>query len=487
MFVLEQEEYKKEGIIWEFIDFGMDLAACIELIEKPLGIFSILEEQCMFPKASDQTFKDKLYDQHLGKTKAFEKPKPAKGKAEAHFSLVHYAGTVDYNIGGWLEKNKDPLNDSVVQLYQKSSMKLLSVFYPPEPEDNAGKGGKKKKGGSMQTVSSAFRANLGLLMTNLRSTHPHFVRCLIPNETKTPGLMENFLVIHQLRCNGVLEGIRICRKGFPSRIPYADFKQRYKVLNASACPDGAFMDNKKASEKLLGSIDVPIDEYKFGHTKVFFKAGLLGVLEEMRDEKLFALVGMTQALARGYLMRKEFVKMMAIRDAVFTIQFNLRSFVSVKTWPWMNVYFKIKPLLQSAETEKELAKLKEAHEKLVAAHEKVSAKAKTLEEKLVAITQEKNDLALSVASEAECLNDAEERCEGLVKAKIQLEAKLKETTERLEDEEEMNAELTAKKRKLEDECSELKKDIDDLELTLAKVEKEKHATENKVKNLTDAR
>ncbi|KAJ4948518.1 hypothetical protein JOQ06_020051 [Pogonophryne albipinna] len=476
MFVLEQEEYKKEGIIWEFIDFGMDLADCIELIEKPMGIFSILEEECMFPKASDTSFKNKLYDQHLDKNKAFEKPKPAKGKAEAHFSLVHYAGTVDYNISGWLDKNKDPLNDSVIQLYQKSSVKLLVSLYPPVVEDNTKKGG-KKKGGSMQTVSSQFRENLGKLMTNLRATHPHFVRCLIPNESKTPGLMENHLVIHQLRCNGVLEGIRICRKGFPSRILYADFKQRYKVLNAAVIPDGQFMDNKKASEKLLGSIDVPHDEYKFGHTKVFFKAGLLGTLEEMRDEKLSSLVRITQALCRGYLMRTE--------EAVYTIQYNVRSFMNVKHWPWMKVYYKIKPLLQTAETEKELANMKENYEKMTTDLATALAKKKELEEKMVSLLREKTDLALQVASEGDNLSDAEERCEGLIKSKIQMEAKLKETTERLEDEEEINAELTAKKRKLEDECSELKKDIDDLELTLAKVEKEKHATENKVKNLTE--
>ncbi|XP_062409619.1 myosin heavy chain, fast skeletal muscle-like [Sardina pilchardus] len=486
MFVLEQEEYKKEGIEWEFIDFGMDLAACIELIEKPMGIFAILEEECMFPKASDTTFKNKLYDQHLGKTKAFEKPKPKKGCAEAHFSLVHYAGTVDYNVAGWLDKNKDPLNDSVVQLYQKSGVKLLPVLYPPVVEETGGGGGKKKKkGGSMQTVSSQFRENLGKLMTNLRSTHPHFVRCLIPNEIKKPGYMQNFLVIHQLRCNGVLEGIRICRKGFPSRILYGDFKQRYKVLNASVIPEGQFIDNKKASEKLLGSIDVDHTQYKFGHTKVFFKAGLLGTLEELRDEKLATLVTMTQALCRAYLMRREFVKMMERREAIYTIQYNIRSFMNVKTWPWMKVYYKIKPLLKSAETEKELASLKENYEKLKVDHEKTTAKKKELEEKMVALVQERNDLALQVASGNEGLNDAEERCEGLIKSKIQLEAKLKETTERLEDEEEINAELTAKKRKLEDECSELKKDIDDLELTLAKVEKEKHATENKVKNLTE--
>ncbi|CAL8321058.1 unnamed protein product [Lota lota] len=488
MFVLEQEEYKKEGIIWEFIDFGMDLAACIELIEKPMGIFSILEEECMFPKASDASFKNKLYEQHLGKNKAFEKPKPGKGKAEAHFAMVHYAGTVDYNVTGWLEKNKDPLNDSVIQLYQKSSNKLLPVLYPAvsaEEASGAAKKGGKKKGGSMQTVSSQFRENLGKLMTNLRSTHPHFVRCLIPNESKVPGMMENFLVIHQLRCNGVLEGIRICRKGFPSRILYADFKQRYKVLNASVIPEGHFIDNKKASEKLLGSIDVPQDEYKFGHTKVFFKAGLLGTLEELRDEKLASLVGMIQALCRAYLMRKQFVKMMETREAVYTIQYNIRSFMNVKHWPWMKVYYKIKPLLKSAETEKELSQMKENYDKMKTDLATALAKKKELEEKMVSLLQEKNDLSMQVASESDNLNDAEERCEGLIKSKIQLEARLKETTERLEDEEEMNAELTAKKRKLEDECSELKKDIDDLELTLAKVEKEKHATENKVKNLTE--
>ncbi|XP_026523365.1 myosin-1B-like isoform X2 [Notechis scutatus] len=489
MFVLEQEEYKKEGIEWEFIDFGMDLAACIELIEKPMGIFSILEEECMFPKATDTSFKNKLYDQHLGKSNNFQKPKPAKGKAEAHFSLVHYAGTVDYNIGGWLDKNKDPLNETVVGLYQKSSMKTLALLFvdlkTAHVKNSSGKKAAKKKGSSFQTVSALFRENLNKLMSNLRSTHPHFVRCLIPNETKTPGAMEHELVLHQLRCNGVLEGIRICRKGFPSRIVYADFKQRYKVLNASAIPEGQFIDSKKASEKLLGSIDVDHTQYKFGHTKVFFKAGLLGLLEEMRDDKLAQLITRTQAMCRGFLARSEFQKMMERRESIFTIQYNVRSFMNVKHWPWMKLYFKIKPLLKSAESEKEMANMKEEFEKTKENLAKAEAKVKELEEKMVSLMQEKNDLQLQVQAESDGLADAEERCDQLIKTKIQLEAKVKELTERAEDEEEMNAELTAKKRKLEDECSELKKDIDDLELTLAKVEKEKHATENKVKNLTE--
>uniref|UniRef100_A0A8C5SNU2 Myosin heavy chain 1 n=1 Tax=Laticauda laticaudata TaxID=8630 RepID=A0A8C5SNU2_LATLA len=424
MFVLEQEEYKKEGIEWEFIDFGMDLAACIELIEKPMGIFSILEEECMFPKATDMSFKNKLYDQHIGKSNNFQKPKPVKGKPEAHFALIHYAGTVDYNISGWLEKNKDPLNDTVVGLYQKSSMKTLALLFadrPAEGEKGTTKKAAKKKGSSFQTVSALFRENLNKLMTNLRSTHPHFVRCIIPNETKTPGAMDHELVLHQLRCNGVLEGIRICRKGFPSRIIYADFKQRYKVLNASAIPEGQFIDSKKASEKLLGSIDVDHTQYKFGHTKVFFKAGLLGLLEEMRDDKLAHLITRTQAMCRGFLARTEYQKMLERREAIFTIQYNVRSFMNVKHWPWMKLYFKIKPLLKSAEAEKEMANMKEEFEKTKEQLAKSEAKRKELEEKMVSLMQEKNDLQLQVQAEADGLADAEERCDQLIKTKIQLD------------------------------------------------------------------
>lgn len=199
-----------------------------------------------------------------------------------------------YSITDWLEKNKEPLNNSVVELYKKSSMKLMQTIWEGyvSADDNSGgggKGGKRKKGGSFQTVSSMHRESLNKLMTNLkyayklimfdfefqstlfysRSTAPHFVRCIVPNETKTPGYMENHVVLHQLRCNGVLEGIRICRKGFPNRLPYGDFKQRYRILNPNAVPDGQFLDSKKASEKVLTSLEnIDHEKYKLGHTKV---------------------------------------------------------------------------------------------------------------------------------------------------------------------------------------------------------------------------
>lgn len=162
---------------------------------------------------------------------------------------------------------------------------------------------KRKKAASFQTMSQLYEENLNKLMTNLRCTQPHFVRCLIPNETKTPGIMDSFMVLHQLHCNGVLEGIRICRKGFPNRIIYAEFKQRYHT-------DDTFVDSRKTTEKLLWSLDIDHHQYKFGHTKVFFKVGLLGLLEEMRDECLAKVLTLLQAVSRGKIMRMELQNMM---------------------------------------------------------------------------------------------------------------------------------------------------------------------------------
>ncbi|XP_010880196.2 myosin, heavy chain 7B, cardiac muscle, beta a isoform X1 [Esox lucius] len=490
MFILEQEEYKRECIEWTFIDFGLDLQACIDLIEKPLGIMSIMEEECMFPKATDASFKAKLYDNHIGKSANFQKPRPdKKRKYETHFELIHYAGVVPYNIVGWLDKNKDPLNETVVACFQKSSNKLLACLYEnyvnSDSDQRTGGKERRKKAASFQTVSQLHKENLNKLMTNLRCTQPHFVRCIIPNETKTPGIMDAFLVLHQLRCNGVLEGIRICRKGFPNRMIYAEFKQRYRILNPHAIPDDKFVDSRKGAEKLLWSLEVDHSQYKFGLTKVFFKAGLLGLLEEMRDERLAKVLTMLQAFSRGMIMRKELQKMMTRKEALMVIQWNIRAFNAVKHWPWMKLFFRIKPLLKSAATEKEMATLKEELARLKTALEKSEAKRKELEERQVSLIQEKNDLSLQLQAEQDNLADAEERCDLLIKSKIHLEAKVKELMERLEEEEETNAVMLVKKRKLEDECAELKKDIDDLEITLGKVEKEKHATENKVKNLIE--
>merc|ERR1711962_1037557 len=227
------------------------------------------------------------------------------------------------------------------------------------------------------------------------------------------------------------------------------------------------------------------EKYKFGHTMIFFRAGFLGVLEDLRDSRLSAILSGLQARGKGRLMRVEFNKLVERREALRCIQSNWRAFITLKDWPWMDIMYKIKPLLQTAEEMKKMEKMLAEADETKKDLENERRRRKELEESVVMLTQAKNDLVIQLAAETAGSEDAEDRCDALIKTKVELDGKIKELQERIEDEEELNNELVTKKRKLEDECSELKKDIDDLELTLAKVEKEKHATENKVKNLTE--
>ncbi|XP_060681201.1 myosin-7B-like [Hemiscyllium ocellatum] len=485
MFVLEQEEYKMQGLEWTFVDFGMDLQACIDLIEKPLGILSILEEECMFPKATDVTFNAKLHDNLLGKSPNFLKPKPdKKRKYESHFEILHYAGVVPYNLHGWLDKNKDPLNETVVELFHQSSNELVALLYQDYVSAYTGEqkqpGGKtrRRKAASFRTVSQLHKENLNKLMTNLRSTQPHFVRCIIPNETKTPGVIEPHLVLHQLRCNGVLEGIRICRIGFPNRIFYGEFKQRYWILNPNILPKGTYVDSRTAAEALLASLAIDRSQYRFGHTKVFFRAGLLGLLEEMRDKRLAKVLTLMQAKCRGMLARLEFARLVEIRDTIQIIQRNFRAFQRLKKWSWMKLFYKIKPLLKCAETEKQLQELKESLAKSESMRKVVECQHQEL-------INQKDELLQQLQTDQENLADAEERCELLVKTKRHLESKIQELLEGLESQMEMSQELANRKRKLEEECGQMKSNIDTLESTLSKMSKEKRVAENKVVNLTE--
>uniref|UniRef100_H2Z1P7 Myosin motor domain-containing protein n=1 Tax=Ciona savignyi TaxID=51511 RepID=H2Z1P7_CIOSA len=490
MFVLEQEEYKKEGIEWVFIDFGMDLQACIELLEKPMGVFSILEEESIVPKATDETFKNKLYEKHDKKSEAFVKPKVGK-KGNAHFCVKHYAGIVEYNVDGWLNKNKDPLNSSVISLFTKSTNKLMASVYPEVKEEALGKnifssfsaaGKKKKKGGSFQTVSALYREQLNKLMTNLRNTKPHFVRCLIPNEMKQCGIMEASLVLGQLKCNGVLEGIRICRKGFPNRLQYPEFKQRYQILAAAKVAN--LVDSKKATETILLHIELDTALYKVGHTKIFFKAGVLADLEDQRDTILSIIMTKMQAKARGKLMRIEFKKMLERQRAAKAIQRNIRKFLQFRDWQWWKLYTKVKPLLNVVRVEDEL---KAKDEEIAELKEKFGHEEKLrkdYEEKCVSLLSEKNDLTLQLQAEQENLADAEERNEQMVKVKGDLEAQVADMSERLEEEEANNLQVSAAKKKLEKQCEDLGHDIEEAESNINHLEKDKQGLELKLRGLS---
>merc|ERR1712177_101791 len=211
---------------------------------------------------------------------------------------------------GWLEKNKDPVNDTVVEVMKSTStcelLVLLWADHPGQPTTAPKDEGKKKKKGGGKTVSSVYLVSLIELMTTLHSCEPHFVRCLVPNTHKKPGEGEPPLIMHQLTCNGVLEGIRICMRGFPNRMLYPDFKMRYAVLGQAEIVSSS--DNKVATYALMDKINFPRERYRLGHTLVFFRAGALAFLEECRDDIVLKLVRWMQGNCFGYIQRKVYQK-----------------------------------------------------------------------------------------------------------------------------------------------------------------------------------
>merc|ERR1719266_1392650 len=329
MFVVEQEEYVAEGVEWAPVDFGMDLAACIIMFEKPMGVWAILEEESLFPKATDKSFEEKL-KAGLGKCGPFAKPQ-SKTDKNAHFACIHYAGIVSYNVTGWLEKNKDPVNDTVVDVLKRSGNALLVHLWrdhpgqsaPPEEE----KGKKKKKGGGAKTASSVYLVQLAELMGTLHRTEPHFIRCIVPNTHKHPLVVETELIMHQLTCNGVLEGIRVCMLGFPNRMLYPDFKSRYAILGAKEIASSS--DNKVAVYALMDKVGFPREKFQLGHTKVFFRAGALAGLEEARDEIVLKLLRFLQGQCLKHIRGKA-----DQRELMKVVQRNFRKYQTLRTWGW---------------------------------------------------------------------------------------------------------------------------------------------------------
>jgi len=355
MFVEEQEEYKREGIQWNFIDFGMDLAATIELIEKKMGILAILEEECIVPKATDKSFLEKLMGKHLGKNPKFGKPKPAKkGKPESHFELGHYAGVVGYNVTGWLFKNKDPVNEAVVNMMQEAQNPVVNLVF--QEKDT----GEKKKGSALMTISAGHRESLMKLMNNLNSTHPHFVRCIIPNELKKSGYTDAPLVMHQLTCNGVLEGVRICQLGLPNKVNYPDFMVRYSICQPKIFADMKD-DHKNCAEKALVASGMDKENFRTGYTKVMFRAGKLAELEEIRETALTTIVSKMQCHARIAIVKLDLYNAKKAEKTAFArLQRNIRLYYACKDWVWYKFYTMVKN-----ESTKIVAKQKEEERRKV--------------------------------------------------------------------------------------------------------------------------
>merc|ERR1712048_1345960 len=449
MFVVEQEEYVKEGIDWEMVDFGMDLAAAIIMFEKPMGIWAILEEESLFPKATDKSFEEKL-KASLGKLPVFLKPQ-SKTDKNAHFACIHYAGTVSYNVTGWLEKNKDPVNDTVVDVLKRSSNNLLVFLWrehpgqsaPPEEE----KGKKKKKGGGAKTVSSVYLVQLGELMTTLHNTEPHFIRCIVPNTNKQPLVVETELIMHQLTCNGVLEGIRVCMLGFPNRMLYPDFKSRYAILGAAEIASSS--DNKVAVFALMDKIGFPREKFQLGHTKVFFRAGALAGLEENRDEIVLKLVRWMQGQCYGWIKRGVYQKKHDQRELMKVCQRNFRKYMNLRNWGWFIIIQKTRANIGQPNPEEELRQLEEKANASYGVYlEQVETK-KRLEQENIQIEEEKKALVKQLEAEQGNLGEYTERQAKASAQKADLEVQLAAAGQQLIDIEQSRQQATGDKKALE--------------------------------------
>lgn len=364
MFVLEQSEYLKEGISWDYIDFGNELKPTIELIEGSKGktsIFSILDEECVVPKGSDSTFMEKLFKElEVKKSNQIENVvTPFKpNKIRDGFIVKHYAGDVEYSVDEWLDKNKDPLSSNMVELLSNSSNDTIQDFFKQNAAtilDSPMKSpSKKTKSGIFRTVAQRHKEQLDELMFHLNETQPHFVRCILPNGEKRPVQFEEKIVLDQLRCNGVLEGIRIARSGYPNRIDFKQFATYYSILSSkfysmsSLSRKTTDSEFKKLSEQILSELGLETEQYKVGISKLFFRNGVLANLEKKRDKKLDTIFTQFQSICRGKIIHKSTQKQLIQERAKKVIVENLETYDELKDNPWFKLISLVKPQLDES-------------------------------------------------------------------------------------------------------------------------------------------
>ncbi|EFO26078.1 myosin [Loa loa] len=496
MFILEQEMYRKEGIEWNFIDFGLDLQPTIDLIEKPLGVLSLLDEQCIFPKSTDKSYVEKL-TANQSKHPKFIVP---EFRTKSDFAIVHYAGRVDYSADQWLMKNMDPLNDSVVFLLQNSGDQLVAEMWKNAEFASLGIAdqtdyifGARTKRGMFRTVGQTYKEQLSRLMKTLQNTSPHFVRCIIPNHEKKAGVINGPLVLEQLRCNGVLEGIRICRQGFPNRTSFHDFRRRYELLvNRGTIPAG-FLDGKETVRRILVALEVDASLFRIGQSKVFFRSGVIAALEEMRDKELQRFVAQFQTYCRGYLARRAFKKLLQQISAIRIIQRNGLAWSRLKDWKWWRLFAKVKPLLEVTASEQAIA-AKESE--LNSLRETLLQKEYTLSDytnRIEQLTNDRAELQKLLKEESVEKTEIEDMKDQLVSVKMQLEKEVEIFKQKFEEKEVEWISVSAECKKLQDDAAILRdqlreenKKYEQLQLSNASVD-QKLKTLMKEKTLLEGR
>ncbi|XP_038979492.1 myosin-6-like isoform X2 [Phoenix dactylifera] len=291
VFKMEQEEYTKEEINWSYIEF-IDNQDVLDLIEKkPGGIIALLDEACMLPRSTHETFAQKIY-QTFKTHQRLSKPKLAR----SDFTIRHYAGDVTYQTELFLDKNKDYVVAEHQALLSASKCPFVSGLFPPLSDDSS-------KSSKFSSIGSRFKQQLHALLETLSATEPHYIRCVKPNNLLKPAIFENINILQQLRCGGVLEAIRISCAGYPTRRTFDEFIDRFGIL-APEVLDGS-CDEITAAQRLLEKVN--LKGYQIGRTKVFLRAGQMAELDAQRNAVLGRSASKIQRKVRSYLARKSFI------------------------------------------------------------------------------------------------------------------------------------------------------------------------------------
>ncbi|ESW16842.1 hypothetical protein PHAVU_007G189300 [Phaseolus vulgaris] len=313
VFKMEQEEYTKEQINWSYIEF-VDNQDVLDLIEKkPGGIIALLDEACMFPKSTHETFANKLY-QTFKNHKRFIKPKLSR----TDFTIAHYAGEVLYQSEQFLDKNKDYVVPEHQDLLSASKCSFVSGLFPPLPEESS-------KSSKFSSIGSRFKLQLQSLMETLNSTEPHYIRCVKPNNLLKPAIFENVNIMQQLRCGGVLEAIRISCAGYPTRRAFFEFINRFGLLAPEAME--ANCDEKTGCQKILEKMG--LKGYQIGKTKVFLRAGQMAELDAQRAQVLSNAAKVIQRRVRTHQARKHYL---ALRKKTIYVQSRWRGRLACKLY-----------------------------------------------------------------------------------------------------------------------------------------------------------
>ncbi|KAF2951963.1 myosin-17 isoform X3 [Oryza sativa Japonica Group] len=310
VFKMEQEEYTREQINWSYIEF-VDNQDVLDLIEKkPGGIIALLDEACMFPKSTHETFSQKLYEKFKNH-KRFTKPKLSR----TAFTIQHYAGDVIYQSDHFLDKNKDYVVAEHQELLNASRCSFVSALFPPASEENTKS--------SKSSIATRFKVQLHELMETLSSTEPHYIRCVKPNSVLKPAIFENTNVLQQLRCSGVLEAIRISCAGYPTRKLFHDFLHRFRILASEIVKEKN--DEKVTCQKVLDKMG--LQGYQIGRTKVFLRAGQMAELDARRTEVRNNAARGVQGQFRTHVAREQFL---ILRNASVCLQSFVRARLACK-------------------------------------------------------------------------------------------------------------------------------------------------------------